>query len=66
MLRRNFLTVGSFCGINLAQVLWYNKVFGEQKKYDFMKDEIVDADISFSAEELDAYQFPEEKKDKTI
>ena len=32
------------------------------KKYKFMKDEIVDADIGFSAEELDAYQFPEENK----
>jgi len=28
------------------------------KKYDFMKDEIIDADISFDADELDDYQFP--------
>jgi hypothetical protein len=31
-----------------------------QKRYGFMKDEIIDADIGFTAEELDAYQFPEE------
>jgi len=33
-----------------------------QKKYRFMKDEIIDADIGFSAEELDAYQFQNESK----
>lgn len=32
------------------------------KRYDFMKDEIIDADIRFTAEELDAYQFPEGKQ----
>lgn len=37
MLRRNFLTVGSVCGINLAQVLLANKLFSDQKHYDFIK-----------------------------
>lgn len=37
MLRRNFLTVGSFGGISLAHMLWSNKMFAEQKHYDFIK-----------------------------
>lgn len=37
MLRRNFLTVGSFGGISLAHMLWSNKMFADQKHYDFIK-----------------------------
>jgi len=34
-----------------------------QKRYGFMKDEIIDSDIGFSAEELDAYQYQGKKDD---
>lgn len=35
------------------------------KRYGFMKDEIIDADIKFTAEELDAYQYPEDKQEQS-
>ena len=35
-----------------------------QKKYNFMKDDIIDADIGFDADELDAYQYPNGKPKK--
>lgn len=34
MLRRNFLQLGTFCGINLAQMLYLQ---ADQKKYDFIQ-----------------------------
>lgn len=37
MLRRNFLTIGSVCGVNLAHILYMSKVFSDQKQYDFIK-----------------------------
>lgn len=37
MFRRNFITLGSFGGISLAHMLWSNKMFGDQKHYDFIK-----------------------------